>query len=423
MVGIGGLAGFVDTLLPLGAMTMQLTIRLSLWFLLIFAARAGAARDSYLVSDQPSGEIWRLQDLNGDGDALDTGEKLLWADALLSVVELEVHGSDVYAIEEGMVDGANQAIRFTDLNGDGDALDIGEQSIWADGFDDPRGIAVDDQGVWYVTENEDDRVWALTDINNDGDALDVGERTLFADQIDGATTVARHRSGILVTGANQNEVFRLNDYNGDGDALDVGESSVITPFVNSPVGVLDDDSGGFYFSSFSNDAVYHAVDRNGDGDMLDEIETLTYADAVFGGINGPWGMTNHADGGFLLASFISGQIMWVRDANGDGDALDQGDVSLFADGFLFPVDVVAVPECSPDADGDGDVDGRDFLIFQRERPEKIPLWSANYGATLPLSTLSEPAAWTTAATSSAVPEPTTIILALAGLCLANRRRL
>ena len=374
---------------------------------------AYAAGQAYFVSDQPQGEIWRLQDVNGDGDALDVGEKTLWADGFASVVEMEFHNGDIFAIEEGMSDGSNQAIRLTDLNGDGDALDIGERSVWADGFDDPRGIAVDLTGTWFVTEVDDDLVWSLFDHNGDGDVLEEGERRVFADQINGATSVAVHSTGLLVTGTDEDQIFRLNDHNGDGDALDVGESMIITPTIDSPVGLLDDHQGGFFFSSFSNDAVYHAVDRNGDGDMLDVIETLSYADDVFGGLNGPWGMTAHDAGGTLLANFIDGEVLWVRDANGDGDALDQGDVRLFADGFVFPVDVVAaaVVECSPDADEDGDVDGLDLLILQRENPEKIPLWEANYGEQFPQ-----------AAAACRVPEPYGLTLAacLAGLGTLRR---
>ena len=207
---------------------------------------------------------------------------------------------------------------------------------------------------------------------------------------------------ILVTASDQDEVLRLTDKNGDGDALDVGESSVITPIIDSPVGLLADGGGGFFFSSLSDDAVYQAVDRNGDGDALDVIETLPFADSVFGGLNGPWGMADHENGGFLLADFIDGQILWVRDANGDGDALDQGDVRLFADGFTFPVDVVAAPDCSPDADADSDVDGRDFLLLQRENPTKISLWEANYGMSPVASAVPEPQAFSIAAVSMLV---------------------
>ena len=378
------------------------------WSLLVFVAAApemARAAEVYFVSDQQAGVIWRLKDVNGDGDALDVGERSLWADGLSTIAELDQLNGSLFAVEEGLSDGLNQVVRFTDVNMDGDALDVGERSVWANGFDDPRGIAIDDQGNGYVVEYEDGLVWALTDGNGDGDALDVGERTLYAEGDFGTTSVAIQGNHLLLTSAFEDQVFRLTDENGDGDALDANENIAVTPLIDFTVGLLDDGTGGFYVSSFSGDAVYHAVDNNDDGDMLDVNETLSYADSVFGGIDGPWGMESHEQGGFLLADYSDGQVLWARDANGDGDALDQGDVQLFADGIAFPIDIVAVAECSPDADGDGDVDGIDFLIIQRTNPEKIPLWEAAYGTNVLFQSSSEH-----------VPEPTALTLAAVTGC-------
>ena len=52
---------------------------------------------------------------------------------------------------------------------------------------------------------------------------------------------------------------------------------------------------------------------------------------------------------------------------------------------------------SADADGDGDVDGNDFLLLQRNDPESIPLWISQFG-TSGVSSI------------SAVPEPSTFVL-------------
>ncbi len=60
-----------------------------------------------------------------------------------------------------------------------------------------------------------------------------------------------------------------------------------------------------------------------------------------------------------------------------------------------------------DCDGDGDVDGADFLQLQRRRPELIPLWKSLYGTTE--NTLSS--------TSAVVPEPNSLLLlVLSGVC-------
>lgn len=65
-----------------------------------------------------------------------------------------------------------------------------------------------------------------------------------------------------------------------------------------------------------------------------------------------------------------------------------------------------------DADGDGDVDGADFLALQRDNPAGIADWVANYPTAAPL------------AASAAVPEPSTAVLLIgmaAGL-FARRQR-
>ncbi len=78
----------------------------------------------------------------------------------------------------------------------------------------------------------------------------------------------------------------------------------------------------------------------------------------------------------------------------------------------------ALDELPGDFDSDGDVDGDDFLIWQRGG-SPFPLsasdladWEANYGTVAPLS-----------AVSTAVPEPSSALLVLIGvLCLRGSRR-
>ena len=65
-----------------------------------------------------------------------------------------------------------------------------------------------------------------------------------------------------------------------------------------------------------------------------------------------------------------------------------------------------------DFDGNGEVNGLDFLNWQRDPSiGLLPDWEANYGTVAALS-----------ASLAAVPEPTTSALALAALCLAISRR-
>lgn len=86
------------------------------------------------------------------------------------------------------------------------------------------------------------------------------------------------------------------------------------------------------------------------------------------------------------------------------DYFDQADVDAIA----------ALVTTGPgDFDGDGDVDGADFLGWQRSAPSQIPVWQANYG----VGALSA---------ASAVPEPTAFVLtglfALTAVTAHGRRR-
>ena len=93
------------------------------WVALMLATLVGGsalAQQEYFVADSPAGEVFMLRDLNGDGDALDAGENLLWADGLAVVTDLRSYQSSILAVSEGTA----EIIRLTDLNGDGDDANI-----------------------------------------------------------------------------------------------------------------------------------------------------------------------------------------------------------------------------------------------------------------------------------------------------------
>ena len=62
-----------------------------------------------------------------------------------------------------------------------------------------------------------------------------------------------------------------------------------------------------------------------------------------------------------------------------------------------------------DRDNDGDVDGNDFLLIQRTAPSLIPLWQMQYGSAI------------AANASTAVPEPSTLLLACIAAAFLSRR--
>lgn len=349
---------------------MQMRLTLITCCALLLSAPVLRAGQPYLVTEQSLGNIWRIQDVNDDGDALDVGERTLWGDGFAQALGLEPFGGAVFAtdVESPFGPPNDKIVRLVDLNGDGDALDIGERSVWAAGLNQPVGLLPDGTGGFYVSEYIGSEVLHLVDSNGDGDALDVGEQRTFADDLGGVSFLFPTGAGMLASSIATNKFFLLEDNNGDGDALDVAEKTLVLDSVGGSLGALDDGNGGFYFTAALDATVYHAQDKNGDGDYFDVAEVLSYADNVFGGLQFPWTMAEHADGGFLLVDRAAALVRWVRDENGDGDALDLGEVSVFADGFSSnPWDIILLPELVPDADfdGDGDVDGTDFLTWQR----------------------------------------------------------
>ncbi|MEX0611587.1 MAG: hypothetical protein WD738_19310 [Pirellulales bacterium] len=393
---------------------IRLIHSLSLLSALLCVANSRAGQP-YVVSESENGHIWRIEDANGDGDALDVGERTLWGEGFTGAHGMTTDSRAVYVAETGLDGGSNQIVRLFDANGDDDALDVGERIVWLDGLDHPRDISFDTSGAWYLSEFDNNQIWLLVDSNNDNDVHDVGEKILFADGISGPQWILPQAGTLLVAAEMGGQIHRLADLNGDGDALDVAENLVVTPNYNQPVGLLDDGNGGFYFSSFATDTVYHAHDRNGDGDMLDVAEVLSYADFVYGLLDGPVGLTAFDGGGFLLADLLHNQLRLVRDTNGDGDALDLGDVLLFADGFDQPIDIVALPIGLPgDFNFDGTVDAADYVVWRKglgttHTPGDYDIWRAHFGETGGSGSTSF------AASQSPVPEPACSGLAVVGV--------
>jgi hypothetical protein len=393
----------------------------------LLSAATSHAAQPYVVSEASGGQIWRIVDSNGDGDALDVGERTLWADGFVAAREMATDSLAVYVTETGLAAGSNYVVRLIDSNSDGDALDAGERAIWSDGLGYPVDISFDRAGAWYVSDYINNQLWRIVDSNGDNDVLDAGEKTLFAQGIAGPIGVLQQAGALLVTAYDGNQIHRLSDNNGDGDALDAAENLVITPLYAAPYGIADDRGGGFYFSSYTTDTLYQARDRNGDGDMLDVAEVLSYADSVYGGLDGPAGLTPFAGGGLLLADWFNNQVKRIRDANGDGDALDVGDVLLFADGIDQPVDIVALPPRLPgDFNHEGSVNAADYVQWRKRlgtiyTQDDYSIWRTHFG----LSFGDAASAGATGSASAAIPEPTSLIpfaISAVGIASSSRRR-
>ncbi len=157
---------------------------------------------------------------------------------------------------------------------------------------------------------------------------------------------------------------------------------------------------------------------------------LSWGGSGFTGSTGSFTTTNDADGDFgppvnialpsttLQALRFTGPHTALSTTNLADYALTSG-AATFINNAGTSFTLVAPEPDSADFDDDGDVDGRDFLIWQRgdsPRPfsaEDLALWQSQYDTVPPLSS------------AVAIPEPLSIALVSGALCfhlLHGRRR-
>ena len=316
----------------------------SMAMLFVSSFNVGAS-DQYLVADVSSNAIRSLQDKNGDGDALDVGESTLWANGFGDISNLVARDGIVYATDFTALPRylqEEEIVALQDLNGDGDALDAGERRSWArGGAIEPRGIDIDDNGFIYVASHLHSNVLRFFDLNNDGDANDPGEQVVYASGISYALGIDTYGSDVYVTASGSDVLRRLRDDNGDGDALDDGENQIIATGFEGPTAVRVLSNTELLVVSTVNQTIYRGLDLNDDGDFLDNGELLLYADAGLGFFNWPFDFTESSDGRLLVTNSFGVDVIALSDNNKDGDALDNGEQTLFANGFANPAGIIS----------------------------------------------------------------------------------
>ncbi|HET7716062.1 MAG TPA: hypothetical protein VFK86_10590 [Bauldia sp.] len=283
------------------------------------AAPAGNIFDIFQASnrfvfagDGDTDTIYRLRDLNGDGDANDAGEANVWFSAAANAAGLTLptpngiaEGADgaIYVVNAGVASQPADAVyRLADLNGDGDANDTGEASVWVDLKTLNAASSAFDVSfignVAYVTDTNGgtpDTVYRLEDLNGNG-RIDPGEGTVFI------SDAASYGAPIDIANAAQGDsiltytwignagdpprVFRLTDLNGSKTIDDPGEAREVWNWDHMPEGF--DASVGFSIAAGPNGDivittnggtpglrnVVRLTDLNGDGDCMDGGETL-----------------------------------------------------------------------------------------------------------------------------------------------------
>jgi hypothetical protein len=367
-----------------------------------------------IVGDISLDAIYMTRDLNGDGDATDSGESWVYFDATNHTGIPSPTGSvsAVFQSRSGHVFAADSnaftVYRLIDTNGNGNAQDVFEANVW---FSSARnfhrftlrflhGIFQDSTGATYITANSPrggtiDAVYRTVDLNGDGDAEDENEATIWIDLQNIAQPSAVRAIAFIgdvayfadTRDSDPDVVYRAEDGNGDGTI----DASELTIFIddNNPYGVqlgsaLVSDMQSLYVSESDTtqlQGVYRLTDLDGSGaiDRADEAMLVWDENHVPPGYRmgysfpmaiGPGGelMVGSDDGGFQ-----GDNIFRLIDLNGDGDFMDEGETIVWADGgagsgvFIDNarcMDYLQGEACQPcDMNCDGDVNAFDIEPF------------------------------------------------------------
>jgi hypothetical protein len=266
-------------------------------------------------------------------------------------------------------DSSNDAIyRLQDLNLDGDYNDPGEVLVFYDegqgtvALGNNAGIDIGSDGTVYVTDSSEDIILALKDgPDADAAAHELSEHHVYfygdpSLNLSGVEMVSagkctQDRYGRLwVANANNgsggvDSILRLEDLNHDGDANDLGEAREIYVFPGAstgdyiPMDARAGRDGRIYFTDVASTGVvargmYVLDDLNGDG-SYDSSESTPFflPPPPYDGTNFFWGMVQAPDDSWYLCDGTQDVVWHVRDANGDGriQASDPAETTLYWD--------------------------------------------------------------------------------------------
>lgn len=326
-----------------------------------------------LLGDQDGNSIWHLQDLNGDGDAADAGERISFFDST-NLSGLTNPAGNIFAIHQaadGKVyagDGDTDSVYvLRDINKDGDANDMGEARTWFSAANaaglplvTPNGVSTGPDGAVYVVNAGvvagpvDDVVYRTVDHNKDSDANDLGEATVWLDlqtlnlkssafdiSFDGSVAYLAD-----TVGGDADVIYRIEDSNSNNKI----EASEVKVFIadGNPYGAPVDfaiaaEGGSVYtweFSSSSNGGDPSRVFRLTDHNLSGTIDDAGEAVEVWNAGKLPAGFANSI--GFSIAAAENGDlvvtsngtqpsqrnVVRLTDLNGDGDYMDDGETII-----------------------------------------------------------------------------------------------
>ncbi len=264
-----------------------------------------------------------------------------------SALALAPGGRRLFLLDGGTLD---VVIALEDRDWNGDANGEGEWSIFYDdsspgpNLSTPGALAIGTDGALYVADDGSGakRILRLEDKDGDGSANGADEWMTVFDlkaQVDGGEvpsdieSIAFASSGDLMAGdSTLGRIYRMKDLTGDADYLDAGEVAVYYdpkgshPFTKL-TGLAADRSGAVYAADAATGLVVRLEDRNNDGDALDDGEASVFLDpALPPALQGVAELAVTTGGALLLADTRTDSIHVAADMDGDGRATADGEV-------------------------------------------------------------------------------------------------
>ncbi len=389
-------------------------MRITAVALLTLAGAAFAGDPVVFVSEQTDDKILRLQDLNGDGDMHDPGEVILMMDDSPSPT-LGIDNSqgmvalgpdDLLATDN--FDPPN-ILRLTDLNGDHDAFDAGETTVFFSGglpdgivMMNPADLIPRRAGGYYLIDNNtlDDQtnpeaIYLLQDSNGDGDVDEPGEVTLISElgpigQCCVYTTfsLAEDDDGMLYT-VNISDPNQIESV----DIIDPATGAVREWITSTRMLQL---SGFVIFASYevaydpatdqillpvsggSSDAIIGLSDIDGSGFIDQPFEIELRWRETFAGVStgAPRDIAIDDNGDLWFIDSLNDRLYHLADHNNDGAWFAPDETILVYDSATAAANgmedlplglTIAVTltddDCQADLTGEGDVNTNDFFQF------------------------------------------------------------
>lgn len=261
-------------------------------------------------------------------------------------------------------------LRLVDIDGNGDAHGPNEATIWFDGHAGAnasgvvmvsgRGMWRDEDGVLFVASANtgaggNDAILRLEDVNGDGDANDLGEAREYFVVAPGAavgasipSAVVRGADGALYyaengTGSSPLKgAYRLEDLDQSGVIDQPNEVSAF--FIAPALGatafhweIAVDDDGAIYLNDTGNEVIWKLVDTNSNGVIDPGEESQYWGPGVPSNV---WDIDIARDGSlYLVEDQTPDRLLRLVDVDGNGQIDPQTETFVLYDDTLAAIDI------------------------------------------------------------------------------------